>query len=799
MKKLLYALLGLLGVFALALLLGRWWLGRSVPDYDAEAQLAGLGAPVEVWRDSLGVPHVWARSEADLYRAMGWVHAQDRLWQMELFRRVADGRLAEVLGADVVDTDRFLRTVGMGRAAGLNEERLPPDERALLQAYADGVNAWLAANDGPLPPEFVALRLGEVEPWTVRNTLSIAKIMAWDLADWNVGLDVQRAVDAVGAALAADVHPLVSDSGVTILGADARWDASPDGVAPPAPAPDAAAATRAALGDVPLPRLPETAARLLETVSVSRASNAWVIGGSRTASGKPIVANDTHLALRAPSVWYLAALHAEGVDVAGFTIPGVPVVVIGHSRAVAWGYTNAMVDDVDFFVEQVDPSDSTRYRIPQGWAPFDTRREILRVKGGDSIVHTVRASRHGPILSDVEPRAGDRVLAMRWTAHDPSTEVTALRGMNRARDAAEFTVALRAFDNPHQNVVFADTAGAFGYWMGGRVPVRRSGDGVLPVAGWTDEGAWVRYLDFGEHPHVLNPASGYVVTANNRQVGDAYPHLITRNWAEPYRAQRITEMVAGGVRFTADDVARQQMDVRDAFAARYRPFAVRAARAAGDTATLRLLEGWDGTASVDSRPASVFYTWFDVLRRRIGHDEYGEARPYFPRSALERVLNRNGGAWVDDVTTDSVETLDGQMAAALREAVETVAGRPWGDLHQTRIEHAMGRSGALDRALGLNIGPFPSPGAYHTVNVAGWSAQEPPFLNIYGPSQRHVVDMADVDGEGGFILPSGQSGNPFSHHYRDQTAWWRAGRLWRLPLERDAAEARTVHRTTLRP
>ncbi|HEX2205660.1 MAG TPA: penicillin acylase family protein [Longimicrobium sp.] len=793
-KKIAIALLAVLALVLVAALSARWYIGRAEPNPSRGATIAGLKDEVEVWRDSLGVPHVWAESEEDLFRAVGYVHAQDRLWQMELFRRVADGRMAEVLGARLVDTDRFLRTLGMGRAAAENERVLTPEARRLLQAYADGVNAWIRGRSGPLPPEFMVLGV-EPEPWTVRNSLSIAKIMAWDLADWEPGLHLQRALDNVGPELGRDLFPTYPAGGLTILGGDGQWRGKG---AAPAPSAPATTTPPAPVSGVTMPEIPPLAAALLDGVSIARASNSWVVGGGRTKSGKPILANDMHLALRAPSLWYLGALHGGGVEVAGMMLPGVPVVVAGHGKRVAWGYTNAMVDDVDFFVEEVDPQDSTRYRTQVGWASFVVRPETIRVKDAAPVVHRVRTTRHGPVMSDVDERGGGRVLAMRWTAHDPSNEMTALLGMNRARSAAEFTQALRDFRNPHQNVVFADAEGNIGYWMGGRVPVRRSGDGVLPVAGWTGEGEWVRYLDFDEHPHVLNPADGFVVTANNRQVGPEYPHRIASDWAEPYRAMRIREMVEGARDLTAADVARQQMDIRDAFARRNLPHALRAAESAGDSASLRELRAWDGSARPDSRAAALFYTWFEALRRRVGDDEFRGKPVYFPRDVMDALLARGGGAWVDDVSTPETETLDALSAAAMREAAETVGANTWGEMHATRIDHPLGVVKVLDRALGLNIGPFPSGGSSNTVNVAS-HGRTPPFVNTYGPSQRHVVDMAAVDDEGGFVIPTGQSGIPTSRHYRDQTPMWRTGLLWRIPLDRAKAEARAVSRMKLSP
>jgi len=783
MKKLGYAVLALLVLVVVGAAGARWYMGRAEPDPGRDAALAGLGAPVEVWRDSLAVPHLWARSEADLFRAMGYVHAQDRLWQMELFRRVADGRMAEILGPNLVDTDRFLRTVGMGRAAAEDERLLDPRARALLQAYADGVNAWMRENPGPLPPEFMVLRF-EPEPWRVRNTLSIAKIMAWDLAGWELDLDLQRAVDAVGPELGRDLMPAYPATGITIM---------EDVVVAPATAP-----TAPRVSGMAIPSVPPLAAALVDGVSAARASNAWVIGGSRTRSGKPILANDMHLALRAPALWYLAALHGGGFNVAGMTLPGVPVVIAGHSDRVAWGFTNGMVDDVDFFIEETDPADSTRYRTERGSEPFIVRHDTIRVKGEPPVVHRVRATRHGPVLSDVDKRSAGRVLAMKWTALEPSREVSAFFGMNRARNAAEFVAAMRDFRTPHQNVVFADVDGAFGYQMGGRVPMRRNAGAILPTRGWTGEGEWGRYLDLSEHPHLLNPPRGYIVTANNLQSRALYARIGTE-YADPARAERITQMVLAGGRMTAADVARQQMDVRDLFALRHLPLAIRAAGLAGDTAAARTLRAWDGGATPDSRAAALFYTWFDALRKLVGDDEFRGKPVYFGRGTLDRLLARGGGAWVDDVRTPKRETLDELSAAAMRQAVRTVAGRAWGEMHSTRMDHPLGVVSALDRAFGLNVGPFPSPGSSNTVNALGLGRKQAPYDNGYGPSQRHVVDMARVDDEGGFIIPTGQSGIPTSRHYRDQTPLWREGRLWRIPLDRRKAEARTVARLTLRP
>jgi penicillin G amidase len=804
MKRLRIALFTIVAITIVLLLGAIVYVRSSVPSYRADARIAGLRAEVEVWRDSMGVPHIWAASEDDLFRALGYVHAQDRLFQMELFRRTADGRLSEVLGADLVDADRFLRTIGLGAVAAENERLLTPEERALLQAYADGVNAWISGRRRALPPEFLALRF-RPEPWTVRNTLSIARIMAWDLADWEEPLELQRAADLIGPDAAMLLRPPYPDWGDRIL---PRRTADTLKRAATLTGPRDRREIASHVAGVPVPRIPERARALIEGVSIAHASNSWVIGGEHTRSGRPILANDMHLALRAPPIWYLAALHGGEVEVVGMTLPGVPGVIAGHTPSVAWGFTNAQVADVDFFVEQVDPADSLSYLTPEGARPFVTRTDTIRVRGADDVIHSVRWTRNGPVISDVESRAGERVVAMRWAAHEPSSEVGAILRMNRARDADGFAEALDGFRSPHQNVVFADAAGVYGYGLVGRIPVRRSGDGGLPVPAWSGEHDWTGWIDPAEHPRARyrsgDPAApGFIVTANNQQLAGASSadpggFQIGRRWAEPYRAMRIRQLIEGGTAFTADDVAGQQRDVIDLHALRYRELAISAAAAAGLGEASDSLRAWDGAAVPDSRAAALFYVWYESLRRRIGEQRFQDRSMFFPRSALNRVLDGEADGWLaeDGAPADSLVRM--HAVEAMRSAEREVRRRSWGDLHSTAIRHPLGTVAVLDRFLGLNLDPIVRGGSSYTVDVAPYGIRSP-FTSGFGASQRHVVDLADPGGSGGFVVPGGQSGVPFSRHYADQARLWREGKLWRIPLDRERASERAVHRARMRP
>ena len=768
MKKLLLALLALLALALILVLGGLWYIKRIKPDYTADVTSARVRSDVEVWHDSAGVPHVWAQNEEDMLFAQGYLHAQERLWQMELFRRVGEGRLSEVLGESMIDTDRFLRTLGIWNAAAANERQLDERQHKLLDAYVAGVNHWIDSNKGVLPPEFMTLRI-KPEKWTAQHSLVIEKIMAWDLTVYSFAAELTRAARRVGAEKSKYLVPSDPDWGTTII-------ETPE-----------------------VPEMPGRAAALLDALSITRASNAWVIGGTRTRSGKPILANDMHLALRQPGVWYLMALHAPDIDVVGMTLPGVPHVIAGHNKAVAWGFTNVMMDDIDLFIERVDPRDSTSYLVPGGSQKFTMRTDTLKVKGRDEPeVYTIRTTRHGPVLSDVETRIkGADLISVQWAALDVSRSFRAFDAMNRARSAADVIRAVRDFNNPHQNIIYADTAGNFGYQMAGRVPVRgnRKRPPILPVPGWTGEWDWQGYLPFEEHPAALNPTNGYAVTANNRQARGAVGDLISNDWDMPYRAARIREMVRANNPHDAASVHRMQLDVRDLLAVRYKANAAAAAIVAGRNDAARLLQEWDGTASRDSRAAPYFYTWYEHLRRQLALNLYGQ-RGYMPRDVLNTTLDSARVLWAGAA---GKELLDSLAVASMAHADSIANGKTWGQLHHVLVQHTMGEVAALDRLFELNVGPEPHQGSPTTVNVAQYIGDRFPTTTSYGPSERHVVDMANVDGSGGFILPTGQSGLPASPHYHDMFQRWRDGGLWMIPLDRRAAEARAVHKMTIRP
>lgn len=778
MRKLVAGALGVVLVLAALVVAALAYVRSAEQERGGVVRVRGLEAPVEIlWTDH-AVPHIYAGSIAEAVFTQGFLHGRERLWQMELVRRAIQGRLAEVMGEPALETDRFMRRVGLWEAARSGMSELTARQRWLLEAYADGVNAAMAAWSGPLPPEFLALGF-EPEPWKPVHTMAVARMMSLTLATYSESVGVARALRRLPEDRVRWLFPDFPEWGGTIL--------------PPEP-----------------PAIPPLAAALIDRFSVAAASNSWVVDGSRTLSGAPILANDMHLDLQAPSLWYLVALHAPAsdslpaLDVMGVSIPGAPLVIVGRNRAIAWGFTNAYVDDTDLFIERVDAEDPGRYLVPGGSRPFEVVAESIAVKGRDAPeVLEVRRTRHGPVLPLGDPAAsGDTVLALRWTAHDPTSVIGAVLHYNLADDWDAFVRAADLMDEPHQNMVYADTAGHIGYIMGGTVPIRgdRRPAPVTPRPGWTGAWDWTGELPFEEHPRAFDPPAGFIATANNRQTAEPVSELISSSWLQPFRAMRIAEMIAEAKEpLDSDAVLAMQMDRIDLYADRYVGRAIAAAEGAGLTRVAETLHRWDRRASADSRAATLFYTWNEIVRRRLARDLYDGPADYFTRESGTAALERGAVPWAK-----APEAAFRELAEqAIVEAADAAADRPWGEANRAVHGHALGDVAILDRLLGLDIGPLSHYGSPTTVNVAHWAFLSPddevPFLTRFGVSMRQVVEMGNTEAAGGFVIPTGQSGLPLSRYYDDQTPMWREGRLLTLSLDRGVVEASAIDRLRLDP
>ncbi|MDE0050290.1 MAG: penicillin acylase family protein [Rhodospirillales bacterium] len=766
------------------------WL--SLPSYDGAEEVPGLDAPVEIVRDANAVPHIYAQSPRDGAFAMGYVHAQDRLWQLEMQRRIGQARLAEVVGEPAVEPDKFLRTLGIYRVAERNFEMLEPEAQAIYEAYAKGVNAYLETHSELLPLEFQLLG-HEPEPWRPADSLVWLKIMAWDLGD-NFADELLRARLA-GTLDRAQLQDL--------------WAQHPDD---PAPGPHAA-----------LPALEDTGidfAALAAALPVPRASglgsNAWVLSGAHTESGMPLLANDPHLRLEVPSVWYLAHVSTPEFDVVGATLPGLPFPLLGQSRTLAWGFTNTGPDVQDLFIERIDPDDPARYLAPEGSLPFEVRTETIGVSGEDPIQLEVRVTRHGPVVSDLLEESGEflekgHVLAFSWTAlAEDDRSGQALVNATKARNWREFVGALGDLAVPQQTIVFADTEGNIGYVAPGHVPIRATGQGHMPAPGWTGAHDWVDRVPSDALPGGSNPASGRIVTANNRMVGHGYPYYLTDDWTAPYRARRIETLLDARPKHDVASFAAIQQDLVSLAAARLTPVLLELAEPANETmrTALAMLAAWDHGMGRESTEALIYMAWVRELMHVLFADELGDAFEDYWKIRTEPIHRALGERtqWCDDVTTAAEETCSQAVSRALKISLEYLAvthGHDfddwrWGEAHAVRMKsRILGEVPAIGSWFEIEM---PSGGEKETVKAGGFDVAdaERPFAQNHGAGYRAVYDLGDP-ANSVFVISTGQSGNPLSSHYEDYAEPWRDGEYLPMLRDRAAAEEDALGTLVLRP
>jgi penicillin amidase len=774
---------------------GYFYLRTSLPKVSGEVRVEGLEGPVEIVRDADAVPHIYASSHADAVFGLGFVHAQDRLWQMEFQRRVGSGRLSEVIGEATVSTDRFIRTLGIEQAAESGLEALSPEARGLIDAYVAGINAYLAQRRGALPVEFLLLGF-EPAPFEPVDVLVWAKMMAWDLGDnWSDELLraqlVKQLAPADVSAMIAELWPGYDDAATVVV---------PEGAAE-------------YLRDLDVTALLELAG---PPKPDGYGSNNWVLSGDVTATGKPILANDPHLSLQAPSLWYFAHLVAPGVNVMGATLPGTPAVLLGRTDRHAWGFTNNGADVQDLFLERLDPSDAGRYLTPDGSEPFTTRQEVIKVKGQDDVVVQVRSTRHGPVISDVDSRsrevAGgplggpDEVLAFSWTALAPGDRtIESVLGMNTATSWGEFEDALELFVAPMQNIVYADVDGVVAYYAPAHVPIRAGGIGAVPTRGWTGEGDWIGQVPFDALPHVIQPASGRIVTANQRVVPEDYPYYLTRDWTAPYRAERINALLDGQERATVDYSVATQLDQVSLMAREFVPLAQNAPAATDGAKKLQaMLVGFDGDMVMGSPAPLAFAAWYRRFAYSLYQDDLGDVTSSFfnLRPDLTRAILAGEPDWCDDKNTPGIETCEQMAALALDSAwTELVAAFGadtskwnWGKAHQAVQEHAVLGSTPLAPIANLRV---PNGGDGFSVDAAGYGLKFGNFDQTHGPGYRAVYDLAG--GGGWFIHGTGQSGNLLSRRYRDFMDRWQQGDMIPMRMTRGEAEKGAVGTLRLQP
>jgi penicillin amidase len=823
------------GVYAI------WTVHRSFPQTSGDITVPGLRGDVTVLRDDKGVPQIYADNAEDLFFAQGYVQAQDRFFEMDFRRHITSGRLSEWFGNDSLETDEFVRTLGWRRVAERELALLDPDTRRYLDAFSNGVNAYLANHSGSqLSLEYAVLGLDGVdttpEPWTPADSVSWLKAMAWDLRG-NMEDEIDRVMASTSLSLQQvaqlypaypyETHQPIVDQGAVVDGVYEQ-DATGNATRLPRRAmfPPQVIAELKSLDNVvhDMPSLIGTGDGI--------GSNAWAVAGSRTSTGMPLLANDPHLAPTMPGVWYQMGLHCTTVsptcpfDLTGFTFSGVPGVVIGHNDKIAWGFTNLGPDVSDLYLEKVF---GHTYLYDGRHLPVKTREETFQVAGHDPVTITVRSTRHGPIVSDVSDdladvgeqapvtgqaphRGSGYAVSLHWTALRPGKTADAIFELDLARNWNQFHAAAADFAVPAQNLVYADTAGHIGYQAPGRIPIRRTGHGDWPVPGWDPAYDWAGYVPYEALPNVLDPKDGYVVTANQAPVdGSKYPYYLGDSWDYGYRSQRIVDMINADDDITVDDMATMQLDTYNANAATLVPYLLKI-----DVPThfarqgQRVLNGWDLTQPADSVAAAYFNVVWKNLLALTFHDQMPES--VWPDggdrwfAVVAGLLKKPESPWWDDVNTDVRETRDDilseAMVAARDELTMLQAKDPdswnWGRLHRLELENqSLGTSGIGPIEWLFNRGPYDLAGGTAVVDAIGWDASEGYDVN-YVPSMRLVVSLANFD-DSRWVNLTGASGHAFNSHYSDQTGLWATGQTWPWVFSRDAVDSATDDTLTLHP
>lgn len=792
-----------------------WWLVyRPLPQLDGRVSLGGLQGAVTLERDQWGVPHIRAGSLEDLVEAQGYAMAQDRLWQMDLLRRVARGQLSEILGPATVDVDKEFRVLNFGRAARRDYEQMGPEDRKILDAYARGVNQFIDQHGSRLPMEFTLLRY-QPTPWNPTDTLVIAGYMYRTLADTRRS-ELDRAIikEKVSPEIAKDLFNETSSLDHYVVGdpnrenslhdeSQANSDDDDDEMdyddvikaennSPVMPGAGAAPDLTSLLAM----NVKDWVEESQRDIRHSLGSNNWVVSGAHTATGKPLLANDTHLELSIPPIWYEVHLTAPGWNVKGFTLPGAPLVVIGHNDKLAWGFTNNGADVQDLYVETFNPVNPNEYRANGQWKKADVFDEVIKVKGADDQHLRLAVTRHGPVVQQV----GDKHYAMRWTALEPGGLSVSYFLLGKAQNWHEFLDIMKTVWGPAQNVVYADVEGNIGYIMGARVPIRKKGRGDVPVPGDTDDHEWTGYIPFDQLPKSFNPESGFIVTANARVVGPDYKPYLTDKWEEPYRTARIYDLLNDKHDLRPEDMLKVQADAYSIPHAFIAEQLVAAAKVAPpkDSRAKKLIEqskDWNGIADANSTVVeflqSTMYRALNlILEAQLGKD--AEKYDWRKLNFLQRTLQERPARWLPS----PYNNYDELLTSAADQAVERLEQRTkdanpedwdWKRFNYLDMLHPLGREGVLKKLL--SIADQPQSGT-------DWSPRA--ASRDHGPTMRFVANTANWD-ESIFLIPAGESGQPGSEHYRDQFSYWLDGKPIYGPFS-DAGEAKTKrHTLTLQP
>lgn len=789
-----------IAIIALATFGGlRFMSNRSLPAYSAELTVDGLQEEVKIVRDDYGIPHIYAKSMTDAFFAQGYCQAQDRLWEMDLSRRAVSGHLSEILGESMLQADKFFLTLGIYKAARDSYKEYDEETKSYLESYAAGVNQYINEVGNNLPPEFKLLSY-KPQKWDPLDTVSIGKYMAHILGgNMTVELLYLNMAEKVSEDKLKELLPTAyPDNGLLIM-----KEAWRDGTA------------GKLLAAMDMNHLSSILALPGEGVG----SNNWVIGGKMTQSGKPILCNDPHLEIKSPSIWYQNHLVVEGkMNVTGVIAPGTLGVIVGHNDRIAWGVTNVNPDVQDLYLEKRNPQNQYQFEYKGKWEDARVIKYEIPIKKSKPIPFEVVYSRHGPIINGIYPEVGDQDLALKWTAHMPTCEIGAVIGFNMSNNWNEFKNALEEFKVPAQNFVYADVDGNIAYRANGLIPIRKKGNGLMPVPGWTDEYEWEGFIPWDTLPQTTNPPEGFIITANNKIIDDAYPYFITHQWSAPYRALSIRQELEGKNDITLNEALRPQNDWKNLQAQCLYPSIEGVLTNANLNETEQkardILLQWAKNSPEDNHneaAPTIYHTLYLEIASATYQDELGyDIFKSLLKGRASKIINNNfdmalikkDSLWFDDVTTPEIETADVIILQSFKNTVASLqkelGNNPdnwkWGKLHTITIDHPMGTKAFLKPFL--NDGPYPQGGSNITSGANSYAYDKPFAVTSAGP-WRFGVDLGDMTGKD--ILAGGTSGHFRSDHYKDQTALWLKGQYKDMLFNSDHILENNEHITVLKP
>ena len=747
----------------------------------------GLHKTVEIYRDDYGVPHIMATDDHDLFFAVGYVHAQDRLWQMELIRRVCEGRLSEIIDTSGIEFDLLFRTLDFKTLADSIYAHLNPKSVTILQDYADGVNEFIRTHQGRFPIEFDMINQ-DPEPWKPEHSLLVVRLLAWELSfSWWTDLAFGRIETTVSQEKFYERLSAIMNV-----------------------PPGKSAENLSFPSQEPLRYFSEAVKKYRQYFNMngySAGSNSWVVGPSKSLKGKPIIANDPHLIVTLPSHWYEVQMSSPGCNIYGVTIPGVPLIAIGHNDSLAWGFTSAMLDDADFYIEKVDSTKPDRYLYNNNSLPMRVRTEVIYVGKSDSVVIDVKKTHHGVIINSVHPvqlHIPDSLqqlpISLRWAGFDVSDEISGFYRMNRATNADQFVEGLKELSVPAQCVTYADMSGNIGWWMAGRVPIRGKQNGLRPLRGWIKDDEWKGYVQFKELPHVFNPEEDFIVSANQEIGKNSFPYYLSSLWELPYRYNRIRTLLSAE-KYSVQDFQNIQQDITSEYEKVFveeilRVFSGIVNERQEVQNALIYLRNWDNRFSSTDIASSILSSFLVHFVKNVFSDELGNELyydfVYYPITTfriIEFFLKKGDSVWFDNINTESLETKDDIIKKSFLDALDELRNKfgaemktwQWGKLHPVLFMHPFAVKFPLD--IIFNVGPLPAGGSGQTINKGAFQ-----FVNPYSvfsaPSMRFIVDFADPDLTW-MVNNLGQSGQPLHPHYSDQTSLWLNGIYRKTTMDRD--------------